>query len=139
MDVFGEVLKKFRFEYISDIDFSWIPVKTCLDTVSGQVLEGTNTTIHISMRDPYEPLSCLDAEDKIIVSSWAYDGNSYPGNEYWAGSLHTSGDPQAACATQVPELHNPLVNPKMRGRNLHVMLRETGEVVSFREYWKMKV
>ena len=86
------------------------------------------------MRDPYAPLEEGD-EDKLIVSSWAYDSNSYPGNEYWAGSLATSSDPAAACCTQVAELHNPLVNVKMSGGNLHIALEEGGEIVSVQEYW----
>lgn len=85
------------------------------------------------MRDPYAPLE--DGEDKLIVSSWAYDSNSYPGNEYWAGSLATSSDPAAACCTQVAELHNPLINVKMSGANLHIALEKGGEVVSIQEYW----
>ena len=85
------------------------------------------------MRDPYEKEEIK--EDKIIVSSWAYDGNSYPGNEYWVGSLWTSGDPAAACATQIHELHNPQINPKMRGRNTHVATKD-GRILSLRDYMK---
>ena len=119
-DVFGECLKRLKLPHISDVDFSWIPVKTVAGIASGETVPGTNTTvknhrvqfflqmfnryfpkIHISMRDPYDLLPGEDADSKLIVASWAYDGNSYPGNEYWKGSLWTSGDPQAACATQV--------------------------------------
>ena len=68
---------------------------------------GTDIKIHISRisrRVPYEPLPEV-GEGKVVVSCWAYDGNSCPGNEYWRGSLSTSSDPAApprwwSCTTQ---------------------------------------
>lgn len=52
--------------------------------------------------------------------SYAWDGNALPGNEFWFGSLHSSSDPAAACSTQVAELHNPHINPKVSALNLRV-------------------
>ena len=39
-----------------------------------------------------------------MVAQYAWDGNAFPGNEYWLGMLTASGDPAAACCSNVPEL-----------------------------------
>ncbi len=137
VDAFASCLGRMRLNHVSDVDFSWIGGVSGVDGVeSGQIYPGTDIRVHLSMRDPYEPFQeGTGGEGKVVVSSWAYDGNSYPGNEYWVGSLQTSSDPAAACATQVPELHNPLVNLKMRGSNLHIATKE-GRVLTLSEYLK---
>ncbi|OWR42042.1 hypothetical protein KGM_212910 [Danaus plexippus plexippus] len=38
----------------------------------------------------------------------------------WLKKLGSSGDPAAACSTQVSELHNAYINPAVAGHNLRV-------------------
>ncbi|CRK95984.1 CLUMA_CG009425, isoform A [Clunio marinus] len=55
---------------------------------------------------PEEFKSCL------IVAAYAWDGNSYPGNEYWIDYL-TSFDPQAILCSNLGQFQNPEVNTKL--------------------------
>ncbi|XP_073960862.1 ADP-ribosylarginine hydrolase CG3568-like isoform X2 [Choristoneura fumiferana] len=69
-----------------------------------------------------EPSAKLTGEHagKLLVITYPWDGNAFPGNEFWLGSLTGSGDPAAACSTQITELHNPYINPRVDGNNARV-------------------
>ncbi|KAI0872711.1 hypothetical protein GGS24DRAFT_425987 [Hypoxylon argillaceum] len=66
--------------------------------------------VRFSRRNPAEKL-LGDDKNHLLVLSYAWDGNAFPGNEYWAGSLTATGDPAAACMSTISELHNPIINP----------------------------
>jgi len=71
--------------------------------------------IRFTQRNPAEKLNGHDS-NHLLVLSYAWDGNAFPGNEYWGGSLAGSGDPAAACMSTISELHNPLINPEFLKR-----------------------
>ncbi|KAI0197589.1 hypothetical protein F4808DRAFT_452497 [Astrocystis sublimbata] len=71
--------------------------------------------VRFTKRNPAAKLRGEDA-DRLLVLSYAWDGNSMPGNEYWMGSLAATGDPAAACMSTIGELHNPMINPGLLER-----------------------
>lgn len=50
------------------------------------------------------------AANELLVTTFAWDGNSFVGNEFWLGMLGASGDPAAACCSTIPEIQNPHIN-----------------------------
>jgi hypothetical protein len=105
-----------EFAYLSDVGPAAREVAVACGRAKG-------IEVRFSERDPAEKFSGKDV-GKLLVLSYAWDGNAFPGNEYWVGSLMGSGDPAAACMSTIAELHNPLINPAFTSR-IHVV--QSGE------------
>jgi len=132
LDVYANILRDRQLPHITHLDFSWFgDAKDCGGVPDGGTLDGAGgpVRIHFSQRNPANELDG-DAAGCLIVAMYAWDSGSFPGNEYWAGSLSASGDPAAACCSHIPELQNPDVNPSVSGDNAVAFCDEDNEPLS---------
>lgn len=121
IEAFAEALDQLGSQLgcIGTLEFSWIKIPTATQQLMKDAAARHSIDVIFSKRSP---AAKLDAEksQQLLVLSYAWDGNAFPGNEYWLGSLSASGDPAAACMSQISELHNPVINPDFLQR-VHVL------------------
>ncbi|XP_015598090.1 uncharacterized protein LOC107269110 isoform X2 [Cephus cinctus] len=113
-----------KLKYVSDIMFAYFRQQKCGDAGNGDYLG--DIKIHFALREPHSRLLRPADSNKLLVVTYAWDGNALPGNEFWDGFLAASGDPAAACSTQITELHTAKINPRTAGSSLHVASPEHG-------------
>ena len=133
LEVIAEILSHDVYPGISTINFSYFsetaPVIGCGGKKDGEKLG--HITVRFVNRNPGEKLVGEDA-GKLLVVAYAWDGGSFPGNEYWLGMLTASMDPATICSTTLGQLQNPYINGAVCGSNFRIYWRgQTHTVESF--------
>ncbi|KAJ3210990.1 hypothetical protein HDU67_004835 [Dinochytrium kinnereticum] len=118
---FEDVIRGTPLPHVGEIVFSWIAGQDSLSGLpSGSIMcgaAGNDIRVEFSNGNPADLPQDMQLVlngrkvRRLLVASFAWDGNSYPGNEYWFGQKSGSGDSAAACCSLIGELMNPEVNP----------------------------
>ncbi|KAI6085757.1 hypothetical protein F4821DRAFT_144996 [Hypoxylon rubiginosum] len=109
-----QILKEYKgnFPNIGIIEFAYINVTPMYQGVLKDIAKRDGIEVRFTKRAPAAKLKGMESEH-LLVLSYAWDANSYPGNEYWMGHLSASGDPAAASMSTIAEIHNPEINPRI--------------------------
>lgn len=119
VEAFGDAIDSLgaagSLDSVRTIEFAWVNADSATHKEVIDAGDAYGIDVKFSRRNPAAKLEGREA-DQLLVLSYAWDGNAFPGNEYWLGSLAASGDPAAACMSTIAELHNPVMNPAFLDR-----------------------
>jgi len=123
VEVCHDVISDNPLPFVSVLNYSWFPINLkCGGSGNGEILKtknGNNVKIYFNKRNVSERMTEED-NGKLLVACYPWDGNAFPGNEYWRGLLMVSGDPAAASCSMIAELQNPYINKALNSNNIFI-------------------
>jgi len=117
-----DVVQKTHLPNIDKIYFAWMHgdamnesehVEESIFGKKDYVLDKSNEHkiyVESGKRSPAEEYEDDRFKDCLNVSMYAWDSNSFPGNEYYLGMLSASGDPAAASCSTISYVQNSEIN-----------------------------
>jgi len=122
LTAYVEVVRRYSLPSLGVVDLSWFPngcAKAAVDLgildhptqdniEDFEVQDANNQRVLLkfSNRNP----ASLVPDGHLLIAQYAWDGNAFPGNEYWSGLRCASGDSAAASCSTIGELQNPMIN-----------------------------
>jgi len=128
-EVTKEIIESTTLSHIACVYFSWM--QDCIENVFEADKEmgscfcvrdpsGHKIIVESGKRAPADPLE-KPFNDCLTVAMYAWDSNSFPGNEYYHGMLSASGDPAAASCSTISFVQNSEINKEfINGANTGV-------------------
>lgn len=98
--VYQELLDAHEYPGIAVLDFAWFGAESLPTSNRIRVLASK-----AAFADPVEP-------GLALVTMYCWDGNAYPGNEWWSGLKAATDDSAAASCSLISSLQHPRINPE---------------------------
>lgn len=114
-----KIIKENRLPRIDRVEFMWMHAPAEVNPTAPregatEVKDANGKAIKVifSESNPAD-LKPMGMEEHMVMAMYAWDSNSFSGNEYWINQLDTSGDPAATCCSTIQELQNPYINTQL--------------------------
>jgi len=133
-EVTRDIVAESRLGHIAAVYFAWMTGAGVEDVFESDALGGffvADASGHkiVVQRGKRAPADKLEEpfKDCLNVAMYAWDSNSFPGNEYYLGLLSASGDPAAASCSTIPFVQNPEINKEyICGANTGIYFYDRG-------------